>query len=118
MVAIIGFIIIGILAISGIWPLAKNVSGVANLYNNAGFMPHGMGGILAAILITAFSFFGVEIVSIAAAESSNPKQKIRRATNLVLYRIILFSWSQCLLRFHLSIGVHRTYKSTGHSNTF
>lgn len=90
MVAIIGFIIIGILAISGIWPLAKNVSGVANLYNNAGFMPHGMGGILAAILITAFSFFGVEIVSIAAAESSNPKQKIRRATNLVLYRIILF----------------------------
>ncbi|MCA4288395.1 amino acid permease [Acinetobacter baumannii] len=89
-VAIIGFIIIGILAISGIWPLAKNVSGVANLYNNAGFMPHGMGGILAAILITAFSFFGVEIVSIAAAESSNPKQKIRRATNLVLYRIILF----------------------------
>ena len=53
-------------------------------------MPHGMGGILSAILITAFSFFGVEIVSIAAAESSNPKQKIRRATNLVLYRIILF----------------------------
>ena len=39
-------------------------------------MPHGMGGILSAILITAFSFFGVEIVSIAAAESSNPKQKL------------------------------------------
>ena len=55
---------------------SKNVSGVANLYNNAGFMPHGMGGILSAILITAFSFFGVEIVSIAAAESSNPKQKL------------------------------------------
>lgn len=89
-VAIIGFIIIGILAISGFWPLAQGVSGVANLYNNSGFMPHGVGGILAAILITAFSFFGVEIVSIAAAESSNPQQKIRRATNLVLYRIILF----------------------------
>lgn len=89
-VAIIAFIIIGVLAISGFWPLAQNVSGVVNLYNNAGFMPHGVGGILAAILITAFSFFGVEIVSIAAAESSNPQQKIRRATNLVLYRIILF----------------------------
>ena len=89
-IAIIGFIIIGILAISGFWPLAQGVSGVANLYNNSGFMPHGVGGILAAILITAFSFFGVEIVSIAAAESSNPQQKIRRATNLVLYRIILF----------------------------
>ncbi|MDX8223478.1 amino acid permease [Acinetobacter pittii] len=70
--------------------VSVSISGVANLYNNAGFMPHGMGGILSAILITAFSFFGVEIVSIAAAESSNPKQKIRRATNLVLYRIILF----------------------------
>lgn len=117
-VAIIGFIIIGILAISGIWPLAKNVSGVANLYNNAGFMPHGMGGILAAILITAFSFFGVEIVSIAAAESSNPKQKIRRATNLVLYRIILFFVVSMFIAVSLVDWRSRTYKSTGHSNTF
>jgi GABA permease len=66
------------------------VSGISNLYNNGGFMPNGMGGVLSAILITAFSFFGIEILSIAAAESKNPQEKIKRSTNLVLYRIILF----------------------------
>ena len=80
-------------------------------------MPHGMGGILSAILITAFSFFGVEIVSIAAAESSNPKQKLD-VPPIWCCTVLFFSWSQCLLRFRLSIGVHRTYKSMGHSNTF
>ncbi|MEX3707293.1 hypothetical protein ABUP62_00070 [Acinetobacter baumannii] len=65
-VAIIGFIIIGILAISGIWPLAKNVSGVANFIQQRWFYAARDGRHLAAILITAFSFFGVEIVSIAA----------------------------------------------------
>ena len=88
-VAILLFIGICSLAVFGWWPLA-DVSGIANLYQNGGFMPFGMGGILAGILITAFSFFGVEILSIAAAESANPAEKIRKATNLVIYRIILF----------------------------
>lgn len=89
-VAIVVFIAIGTLAVFGVWPLAKDVSGVGNLFSNGGFMPHGMGGVLSAILISAFSFFGIEILSIAAAESKNPEEKIKRATNLVLYRIILF----------------------------
>ncbi|WP_182004265.1 amino acid permease [Acinetobacter lactucae] len=89
-IAIVVFIIIGAMAVFGMWPLAKNVSGVGNLFSNGGFMPHGMGGVLSAILISAFSFFGIEILSIAAAESKNPEEKIKRATNLVLYRIILF----------------------------
>lgn len=89
-VAIVVFIVIGTLAVFGVWPLAKDVSGVGNLFSNGGFMPHGMSGVLSAILISAFSFFGIEILSIAAAESKNPEEKIKRATNLVLYRIILF----------------------------
>lgn len=88
-VAILAFIGIGLIAITGYWPWAE-VSGIANLYENGGFMPFGFGGVLAGILITAFSFFGVEILSIAAAESENPEEKIQKATNLVIYRIILF----------------------------
>ena len=84
------FIAIGLTAIFGFWPLAPDVSGVENLFKNNGFMPNGLGGVLSAILISAFSFFGVEILSIAAAESKDPEQKIKRATNLVLYRVILF----------------------------
>ena len=88
-VAILLFIGICSIAVFGFWPLA-DVSGIANLYQNGGFMPFGFSGILGGILITAFSFFGIEILSIAAAESANPAEKIRKATNLVIYRIILF----------------------------
>ena len=89
-VAIVGFIAVALMAVFGFWPLAPEVSGVANLIQNEGFMPNGIGSVLGAVLITAFSFFGVEILSIAAAEAKNPQEKIQKATNLVLYRIILF----------------------------
>ncbi|WP_026042662.1 amino acid permease [Pantoea sp. A4] len=88
-VAIIAFIVVGLMAVLGFWPLA-NVSGVAHLYNSGGFMPHGFGAVLAGILVTMFSFFGAEIVTIAAVESKNPGEKIRRAINMVVYRIALF----------------------------
>lgn len=53
-------------------------------------MPHGSGAVLSGVLITIFSFFGAEIVTIAAAESKDPGKQIRRSTNLVVYRIALF----------------------------
>lgn len=53
-------------------------------------MPNGFGAVLGGILVTIFSFFGAEIVTIAADETENPKEKIRRATNLVIYRIAIF----------------------------
>ncbi|MEL0637731.1 amino acid permease [Marinomonas sp. TI.3.20] len=88
-IGIIAFIIVGGLAVFGFWPLA-HVSGIASLYSHGGFMPKGFGAVLAGVLVTIFSFFGAEIVTIAAAESENPKAKIRLATKLVLYRIALF----------------------------
>ena len=87
--AIIAFIVIGGLAVFGAWPLAE-VSGVSHLWANGGFMPNGFGTVLGGVLITIFSFFGAEIVTIAADETTNPQAKIRRATNLVVYRIAIF----------------------------
>lgn len=88
-VAIIAFIVVGILAVTGYWPLA-HISGFSRLYDHGGFMPHGSGAVLSGVLITIFSFFGAEIVTIAAAESKDPGKQIRRSTNLVVYRIALF----------------------------
>ncbi|MBH3468913.1 amino acid permease [Pseudomonas putida] len=88
-VAIIAFIVVCSLAVFGFWPLAE-VSGVSRLWDNGGFMPNGFGTVLGGVLITIFSFFGAEIVTIAADETANPKDKIRRATNLVVYRIAIF----------------------------
>ncbi|MBW4790769.1 GABA permease [Pseudomonas tolaasii] len=88
-VAIVGFVILGLAAIFGFLPTSQ-VSGVSHLFDTRGFMPNGMGAVLAAILTTMFSFMGTEIVTIAAAESKNPGQQITKATNSVIWRIGLF----------------------------
>ena len=87
--AIIGFIVLGLLAIFGFLPTSQ-VSGVAHLADTIGFMPNGMGAVLAAMLTTMFSFMGTEIVTIAAAESKDPSKQITKATNSVIWRIGLF----------------------------
>jgi len=88
-IAIFAFIVVCVLGVSGYWPLAE-VSGVGHLLADGGFMPHGFGAVLGGVLVTIFSFFGAEIVTIAADETANPKDKIRKATNLVVYRIAIF----------------------------
>ncbi len=87
--AIIAFIVACICALTGFWPWVEGGKvPVVPVFSN--FAPHGMGAVLAGILITMFSFFGAEIVTIAAAETDRPQERIRKATNLVVYRISLF----------------------------
>ncbi|GFM78534.1 GABA permease [Pseudomonas cichorii] len=88
-VAIIAFVVLGVVAIFGLLP-TSNVSGVSHLFDTQGFMPNGLGAVLAAMLTTMFSFMGTEIVTIAAAESKNPGKQITKATNSVIWRIFLF----------------------------
>ncbi|ANF57012.1 amino acid permease [Halotalea alkalilenta] len=88
-VAIIAFIALGLAAVFGLLPVPE-VGGVERLVSNGGFAPNGMGAIVGGVLITAFSFFGAEIVTIAAAESRDPQRQITRATNLVVWRIAIF----------------------------
>lgn len=110
--AIILFIVVTAMAVFGWWPWA-NISGVSNLYKNGGFMPNGVGAILAGVLLTIFSFFGAEVVSIAAAESKHPQEKIRKATNLVIYRIALFYVLSIFLIVSLANWQEPALKSLG-----
>ncbi|KAA1284000.1 GABA permease [Alcaligenes faecalis] len=87
--AIIVFIVACLCALTGFWPWVDGGK-VPMIPVFSNFAPQGMGAVLAGILITMFSFFGAEIVTIAAAETDNPQEKIRKATNLVVYRISLF----------------------------
>ncbi|HCV5278254.1 TPA: amino acid permease [Shigella sonnei] len=88
-IAILAFIFLGAVAISGFYPYAE-VSGISRLWDSGGFMPNGFGAVLSAMLITMFSFMGAEIVTIAAAESDTPEKHIVRATNSVIWRISIF----------------------------
>lgn len=86
---IIGFLIIGVLLVFGILPDTDPV-GTSNLFGQGGFMPNGLSGIAAGLLVVAFAFGGIEIVTIAAAESENPDRSIAVAVRSVVWRISVF----------------------------
>ncbi|WP_434771377.1 amino acid permease [Pseudomonas entomophila] len=111
-IAIVAFIVVCTLAVTGFWPLAQ-VSGVSRLWAHGGFMPNGFGTVLGGVLITIFSFFGAEIVTIAADETANPQEKIRRATNLVVYRIAIFYLASIFLVVSLVAWDDPALKSVG-----
>jgi len=86
---IIGFLIIGVLLVFGLLPDTDPV-GTSNLFGQGGFMPNGLSGIAAGLLVVAFAFGGIEIVTIAAAESENPERSIAVAVRSVVWRISVF----------------------------
>ncbi|MEC5344372.1 amino acid permease [Brenneria populi] len=86
--AIVGMILFGgYLLIGG---AGGPEAGVANLWRHGGFFPNGIGGMVMAMAVIMFSFGGLELVGITAAEADNPESSIPRATNQVIYRILLF----------------------------
>lgn len=88
-VSIVGFILLGVLAILGLLP-GSSTSGISNLYANGGFAPNGNVAIVAGLLTAMFSFQGSEVVTIAAAESKDPKANIKKAIRAVVWRLGLF----------------------------
>ncbi|WP_285659739.1 amino acid permease [Actinomycetospora sp. NBRC 106375] len=96
-IAIVAFIVFGVLAVLDLLPGVPEVGGLSRLVSEGGFAPNGFGAIVAAVLITMFSFMGTEIVTIAAAESSDPARGIGRATRSVIWRIAVFYLASILL---------------------
>ncbi|MDD0972737.1 amino acid permease [Pseudomonas fontis] len=78
----------------GVYLLVSGTGGpeasVANLWQHGGFFPNGGTGLLMAMAVIMFSFGGLELVGITAAEADNPRHSIPRATNQVIYRILIF----------------------------
>ncbi|MDO4910486.1 MAG: amino acid permease [Corynebacterium sp.] len=100
------FLVIGLLLVFGVLPGHEAV-GFSHI-RESGFAPNGIGGIAAGLLAVAFAFGGIEIVTIAAAESENPRQAIKVAVRSVLWRISLFYLGSviliCLLLPYATMG--------------
>ena len=89
--AIVLFIAVGATALLGVLPAGHEVSGLGSLMRgHGGFLPNGWGAIFTALITTLFSFIGTEAVTIAAAESSDPRRNIAKATRAVIWRISVF----------------------------
>ncbi|MGX9360660.1 aromatic amino acid transporter AroP [Pantoea ananatis] len=92
--AIIKVIAVIAMILFGGWLLFSGTGGpqatVRNLWEQGGFMPNGLGGLVMVMAIIMFSFGGLELVGITAAEADNPETTIPKATNQVLWRILIF----------------------------
>lgn len=93
------FALIKVLAIIGmigfgIWLLASGHGGekatLHNLWQHGGFFATGWHGLMLSLAVIMFSFGGLELIGITAAEAQNPQTTIPKAINQVVYRILLF----------------------------
>lgn len=93
------FALIKVLAIIGmigfgLWMLFSGNGGERasfdNLWRYNGFFATGWHGLVLALAVIMFSFGGLELIGITAAEASEPQSTIPKAINQVVYRILLF----------------------------
>ena len=68
----------------------EQAPGLSNLWAHGGFMPNGVGGLIASLAVVMFAFGGIEIIGITAGEAKDPQRVIPRAINAVPLRILLF----------------------------
>ena len=62
----------------------------SNLWTHHGFMPFGLLGVLLTLQIVMFAYSGVELIGVTAGEAENPEVVLPRATNSIIFRILLF----------------------------
>ena len=87
-IAVIGFIILGIIINCGGGPQGGYIGG--RYWHNPGAFNHGFKGVCSVFVTGAFSFTGTELVGLAAAETANPRKTLPSATKQVFWRITLF----------------------------
>ncbi|ATL27778.1 amino acid permease [Streptomyces formicae] len=87
--AIVAFLVLGLLAVFGVLPDTDPV-GFTHLTGDGGFLPHGWSGVISGVLAVVFAFGGLEVVTIAAAESDDPVRSVARAVRSAVYRILFF----------------------------
>ncbi|CAL9414654.1 amino acid permease [Streptomyces sp. enrichment culture] len=87
--AIVLFLLLGVAAIAG-WLPGREPVGLANLTGQGGFLPNGWAGVVSGVLAVVFAFGGLEVVTIAAAESDDPARNVARAVRTAVWRILFF----------------------------
>jgi amino acid transporter len=87
-IAIIGFIILGIVLTFGGGPNHQYIGG--QYWHDPGTFANGFKGVCSVFVTAAFAFGGAELIGLTAAEADNPRKTIPRATKQVFWRITLF----------------------------
>lgn len=80
-----GIMLFGISTVPG-----AQATDISNLWSHGGFMPNGVGGLIASFAVVMFAFGGIEIIGVTAGEAKDPQHVLPRAINAVPLRILLF----------------------------
>ena len=95
-IAVLVFILIGAFLVF-IGPSAQGAPGLTELTADGGFLPMGWSSVWVALSVVMFSFGGIELLSITAAEAKDPARSIRTAARTTIVRLAFF--------YVLSIGI-------------
>lgn len=98
-IAIIGFIILGIIINCGGVPGDPIGYIGTKFWYNPGAFHNGFKGLCSVFVTAAFSFSGTEMVGLCAAETANPRKTLPSAIKQVFWRILLVSLSRTLRHF-------------------
>jgi amino acid transporter, AAT family len=80
--AIMVFILLGGWLLAGI--------GFGNYTAHGGFFPKGAWGMWVAVAVAIFSYFGIEMIAVAAGEAVDPRRAITKAYRSTVARLVLF----------------------------
>lgn len=69
---------------------AEGSIGLHNYTAFGGFFPKGWRGTWAAVLVSLFSYFSIEMIAVAAGEAKDPRQAIMHAFRATMLRLVLF----------------------------
>jgi AAT family amino acid transporter len=86
--AILVFLALGVFVLAT--APAVSPMGFANYVRHGGFMPHGLGGLWTAVIVSIFSYLGIEMIAIAAGEAEDPRRSIVRAFQTSMLRLVIF----------------------------
>lgn len=86
LLAIVGFVVLGIVLIFGIVPDASPI-GMGALEEES-WLPKGIGGIAGSMLVVMFTYAGFEIIGLAASETSNPHKIVPKAITYTVISLV------------------------------
>ena len=88
-IKIFAIIVFIVLAIS-VLLTQSSISRIEQNMFSGGFAPHGFSGIWTGVIISIFSYLGIEMIAIAAGEATNPEQAVKTAFKGTFARLLIF----------------------------
>jgi AAT family amino acid transporter len=87
-VAIVVFIMLGLMAILGVGMKPVGFHNITGL--PGGFMPNGLHGVWMGVILGVLSFNGIEVIAVTSGETADPRTAIPAALRTMAVRLILF----------------------------